>query len=56
MHVTVARINHELAQWQSERAAQDDKIDSPAGKAAAHRGPSICRPDFAGRGVINDIW
>ena len=52
MHVTVARISHELAQWQSERAAQNDKIDTPAGKASIgrHRRP-ICWSDS----VVGDV-
>ena len=37
MHVTMARISHELAQWQSERAAQDDKIDTPARQTVLDR-------------------
>src|SRR5437763_16810851 len=30
MHITVACISCELAQWQSKRAAQDDKVETPA--------------------------
>jgi hypothetical protein len=34
----VARISHELAQWQSKRAAQDDKVNTPAHKTFISRG------------------
>src|SRR5207244_2506032 len=45
--ITVCRIGYEFAQCQGERAAQADKVDTPAGTAPVHRCHGIARIDDA---------
>src|SRR6266480_35847 len=56
MHITVACISCELTQWQSKRAAQDDKIDTPAHETFIdrHRRPRMV--DHVLCGWAFSIW
>src|SRR5207249_10934888 len=56
MHITVARIRQERAQWQSERAAQNDKIETPAQEPFIdrHRCPRLA--DHVLYGWTCSIW
>src|SRR6266567_6681665 len=56
MHFTVARISYELAQWQSERAAQNHKIETPAHETFIGRDRRLRLVDHVLCGWTFSVW
>src|SRR6266568_5606251 len=56
MHLTVARISYELAQWQSERTTQNHKIETPADETFIGRHRRLRLVDHILCGWTCSVW
>src|SRR6266487_1871395 len=56
MHLTVARISYELAQWQSERTTQNHQIETPADETFIDRHRRLRLVDYVLCGWTFSVW